>query len=251
MTNGCASGAGMIYCRWRHRVAAKGVLIIPTGRQPTPRSEIRILIADERKLFRQGLIALFATETGILVAGETGDGLAAVELAESKKPDVVVLNVDLPGLDGLNAGRKIRRQPPPPELVYLATRHNEGRMREAFRIGGRAWLLPDCDFRELVFAIRKAAVGDYYLSGPAGHEIIHGYVDPGEASEEIEGIMTRRETELARLLAEGYSTKEAADRLHISAKTAETHRAAIMKKLQAKNVTDIVRYCIRNRLIEP
>jgi DNA-binding NarL/FixJ family response regulator len=197
------------------------------------------------------LIALFATETGILVAGETADGLSAVELAESKKPDVVVLNVNLPGLDGLNAGRKIQRQTSPPELVFLSTRHNEGQMREAFRVGGRAWLLQDCDFRELVFAIRKAAVGDYYLSGPAGHEIIQGYVNPDEAFEQVEGTMTRRETELARLLAEGYSTKEAAARLHISAKTAETHRAAIMKKLQAKNVTDIVKYCIRNRLIEP
>jgi DNA-binding NarL/FixJ family response regulator len=197
------------------------------------------------------LIALFATETGILVAGETADGLSAVELAESKKPDVVVLNVNLPGLDGLNAGRKIQRQTSPPELVFLSTRHNEGQMREAFRVGGRAWLLQDCDFRELVFAIRKAAVGDYYLSGPAGHEIIQGYVNPDEAFEQVGGTMTRRETELARLLAEGYSTKEAAARLHISAKTAETHRAAIMKKLQAKNVTDIVKYCIRNRLIEP
>lgn len=197
------------------------------------------------------MIALFATETGILVAGETADGLSAVELAESKKPDVVVLNVNLPGLDGLNAGRKIQRQTSPPELVFLSTRHNEGQMREAFRVGGRAWLLQDCDFRELVFAIRKAAVGDYYLSGPAGHEIIQGYVNPDEAFEQVEGTMTRRETELARLLAEGYSTKEAAARLHISAKTAETHRAAIMKKLQAKNVTDIVKYCIRNRLIEP
>lgn len=229
----------------------KETTIKPSSRQPTPRSEIRVLIVDERKLFRQGLIALFATETGILVAGETADGLSAVELAESKKPDVIVLNISLPGLDGLNAGRKIRRQPSPPELVFLSTRHNEGQMRDAFRIGGRAWLLQDCDFRELVFAIRKAAVGDYYLSGPAGHEMVQEYIDPGEDIEAAARMMTRREAELARLLAEGYSTKEAAARLRISPKTAETHRAAIMKKLQAKNVTDIVKYCIRNRLIEP
>ncbi len=209
------------------------------------------MIADERKLFRQGLIALFATESGILVAGETADGLTAVDLAESKKPDVIVLNVNLPGLDGINAGRKIRRQASAPELVFLSTRHNEAQMREAFRVGGRAWLLQDCDFRELVFAIRKAAVGDYYLSGPAGHEMVQGYVNPDSEVPGTEGMMTRRETELARLLAEGYSTKEAAARLNISAKTAETHRAAIMRKLQAKNVTDIVKYCIRNRLIEP
>lgn len=228
-----------------------GAGINPTGRQPTPRSEIRIVIADERKLFRQGLIALFATESGILVVGETADGLSAVELAESKKPDVVVLNINLPGLDGINTGRKIRRSTSSPELVFLSTRHNEAQMREAFRVGGRAYLLQDCDFKELVFAIRKAAVEDYYLSGPAGHEMVQGYVNPGESDSEAEGAMTRREIELARLLAEGYSTKEAASRLNISAKTAETHRASIMRKLQAKNVTDVVKYCIRNKLIEP
>ena len=225
-------------------------MAMPTGKPVTPRSEVRVIIVDERKLFRQGLIALFTSEPGILVLGDAADGLAAVELAEAKKPDVVVLNISLPYLDGVGVAHRLRKQSGGPEFVFLSTRHNESLMREAFKAGARAYLLQDCDFRELVFAIRKASIGDYYLSGPAGHEMVFGYVNPTEHDREIEDILTRREKELARLLADGFSTKEAAHRLNISPKTAEVHRASIMRKLQAKNVTDIVKYCIRNKLIE-
>lgn len=193
---------------------------------------------------------MFTTEPGILVVGDGTDGLDAVDLVESKKPDVIVLNIRLPKLDGVSAARRIRKLTPAPEFVFLSASHNETRMREAFRAGARAYLLQNCDFKELVFAIRKAAIGDYYLSGPAGHEMVHEYLNPTDQDNRTGGILTNRERELARLLADGYSTKEAADMLHISVKTAETHRATIMKKLRAKNVTDIVRYCIRNNLIE-
>jgi len=221
------------------------------GIQPTYLREIKVVIADERKLVRQGLIALFTTELGILVAGDTGDGIELVELAAKTKPDVVVLNINLPTLDGIGAAMRIRKLIPCPEFVFLATQHNESSMREAFAVGGRAYLLQKCDFKELVFAIRKVAVGDYYLTGPAGHQMVMGYINPPSAdSEPTGGSMTRRELELCRLLADGYSTKEAADRLGISVKTADTHRSSIMKKLRAKNVTDIVKYCIRNKIIE-
>ncbi len=221
------------------------------GIQPTHLREIRVVIADERKLLRQGLIALFTTELGILVAGDTGDGIRAVELVANTKPDVVVLNINLPTLDGVGAAMRMRKLSPCPEFVFLATQHNESLMRETFAVGGRAYLLQDCDFKELVFAIRKVAAGDYYLTGPAGHDMVMGYINPSSGdTTPLEGPMTRREKELCRLLADGYSTKEAADRLNISVKTAETHRASIMKKLRAKNVTDIVKYCIRNKIIE-
>ena len=209
-----------------------------------------MVIIDDRKLFRQGLMALFTTEPGILVVGDGADGLAAVELAETKKPDVVVLNVRLPKMDGISAARRINKLVPSPEFVFLSSHHNETLMREAFKVGARAYLLHNCDFKELVFAIRKAAVGDFYLSGPAGHEMIMEFLNPPEEGQKSGSILTNREKELARLLADGYSTKEAAYMLDISVKTAETHRSAIMRKLRAKNVTDIVKYCIRNSLIE-
>lgn len=210
-----------------------------------------MIIVDDRKLIRQGLIALFTSEPGILIVGDGADGLDAVKLVESKKPDVVVLNIRLPKLDGVSAARRINKLIPKPEFVFLTGRHNEINMREAFRAGARAYLLQNCDFKELVFAIRKASVGDYYLSGPAGHEMVLEFLSPGDEGPRVPGVLTAREKELAALLAEGYSTKEAADMLDISVKTAETHRSAIMRKIKAKNVTDIVKYCIRNDLIEP
>lgn len=226
------------------------MLISPLGKQPTPRSEIRVIIVDGRMLFRQGLIALFTTEPGILVVGDTDNGLDAVELAEKTKPNVIICNLKLPGLDGIGVARRLDKLISSPEFVFVANEHIEKRMREAFRNGARAYLLQDCDFKELIFAIRKAAVGEFYLSGPAGHDMVLEFVSPGSIEDEAGGTMTRREIELARLLADGYSNKEAAGMLNISIKTVENHRASIMKKIRAKNVTDIVKYCIRNKLIE-
>ena len=209
-----------------------------------------MIIVDGRMLFRQGLIALFTTEPGILVVGDTDNGIDAVELAEKTKPNVIICNLKLPGLDGIGVARRLDKLISSPEFVFVANEHIEKRMREAFKNGARAYLLQDCDFKELIFAIRKAAVGEFYLSGPAGHDMVLEFVSPGSIEDEAGGTMTRREIELARLLADGYSNKEAAGMLNISIKTVENHRASIMKKIRAKNVTDIVKYCIRNKLIE-
>ncbi|MCK5125893.1 MAG: response regulator transcription factor [candidate division Zixibacteria bacterium] len=200
---------------------------------------------------RQGLIALFTTELGILVVGDSGDGLETVDLIRAKKPDVILLNTRMPKLNGLGVARRIRKFTKPPELVFLTNLHTESQMREAFSLGARSYLLQDCDFKELVFSVRKAAVGDFYLSGPAGRNMVDEYINPTNAEEGSTGGMTRRELELAKLLADGYSSKEAADYMNISIKTAEAHRAAIMKKLHAKNVTDIVKFCIRNNIVSP
>ncbi len=221
------------------------------GTQPTHLSEIRLVLADERKLLRQGLIALFTTELGILVVGEAADGSGLIELLTRRPADVVVLNAELPMLDGLSVAARLRKLATPPELVFVTRRHNEREMREAFALGARAYLLTTCDFKELVLAVRKAAAGDYYLTGPAGHDLVLEYVNSGDSPDtETKGGLTRRERELCRLLADGLSTKEAAEHLSISIKTAETHRARIMKKLRAKNVTDVVKYCIRNGIAD-
>jgi DNA-binding NarL/FixJ family response regulator len=218
--------------------------------QPSRLPDIKILIADDRKLFRQGLISLFATELGILVVGDTGDGIEAVRLAASKKPDIIIMNLNLDTLDGIGAAMRMRKAVSTPEIIFLASHHNELLMKEAFAVGGRAYLLQNCDFKELVFAIRKVAAGDYYLTGPAGHEMVLEYINATSAENKSGEILTRREKELCRLLSDGYSTKEAAARLNISVKTAETHRASIMRKIRGKNVTDIVKFCIRNKIID-
>jgi DNA-binding NarL/FixJ family response regulator len=212
---------------------------------------IKLLIADDQTLFRQGLASLFAHEAGFEVVGEAQDGLQVVEHAITLRPDVVIVTPVLPKLDGASAAARLNRLPSSPQILVLAASHNESQVRTAFEAGAKAFLLKTADFVELSFAVTKVARGEYYLSGPAGQDLVAEYVRPLVNSQKPGGVMTQRERELAKLLADGYSTKESAEILNISPKTAETHRASIMKKLGAKNVTDIVKYCIRNHLLEP
>ncbi len=212
---------------------------------------IRILIADQRDLFKQGLASLLSKVDLFEIVGLASDGKQVIELLPTLRPDLVVMDIVLPILDGLSTAKRVKELHPHTEILFLSESKNEDQMRQAFETGGRAYLLKDCDLEELIFAIKKAARGDFYLSGPASQDLVAEYVKPLLRSTRPGGLMTQRERELARLLADGYSTKEAAAVLNISPKTAETHRASIMKKLNAKNVTDIVKYCIRNHIIEP
>ena len=212
---------------------------------------IKLLLADDMQLFRRGLTALFGEQSNIEVVAETADSSETLEQVSLTTPTVAVLEVLLPGLGGIATCRRIRELHPTTEVLFLSSAQNEAQMREAFEAGARAYLLKTCDFDELLYAVRKVSIGDYYLSGPAGQDMVADYVKPLLQSQRPGGVMTRRERELAKLLADGYSTKESAQILNISPKTAETHRSSIMKKLNARNVTDIVKYCIRNYLIEP
>jgi DNA-binding NarL/FixJ family response regulator len=211
---------------------------------------IKLLIIEPQKLLREGLVALFAEQPGIAVLGNGENGLEAIEMATTLQPNVVILGMNMPVMDGLTAAVRLRKLDVPPEIVILAGDHHEIRMKEAFESGARAYLLKDCEFEELEFAVRKAAEGEYYVAGQAGKDLVNEFIKPVLSKQKPGGIMTQRERELARLLADGYSTKEAAQVLNISTKTAESHRTSIMKKLGARNVTDIVKYCIRNHIIE-
>ncbi len=211
---------------------------------------IRVLIADDHQIVRQGLVRLLEAVDGIEVVGEAADGEEAVGRVLDLDPDVAVLDIVMPKLDGIEAARRIRSARPRTEIVILTAHRSTAYRRRAFEAGARGYLLKDCDLEQLTHSIRHAAHGDYYLPGDAGHDVVAGYVKPWIRSQQPGGIVTPRERELACLLADGYSTKEAAAVLDISVKTAETHRASIMRKLDAKNVADIVKYCIRNRLID-
>ncbi|MGD8921943.1 MAG: response regulator transcription factor [Candidatus Zixiibacteriota bacterium] len=212
---------------------------------------IRIFIVDNQSLFREGLVALFSQDDDFEVVGNGSTGTEAVEQTAVLNPDVIIMNVILPILDGISAARRIKERHPRTEIVFLSESHNDEQLRGAFESGARCFLFKGASFEELIYAVKKAAQGDYYISGPASQDLVAEYVRPLVNSQRPGGLMTPREREIARLLADGYSTKEVADVLNISPKTAETHRASIMKKLNARNVTDIVKYCIRNHIIEP
>ncbi len=212
---------------------------------------IRIVVAEDHQIVRQALARLLDSVRGFEVVGEAENGAEAVERVLALDPDVAVLDVVMPGLDGIEASRRIRAAHPRTEIVILTAHRSEAYQRQAFEAGARAYLLKECSLEALAESIRHAAHGDFYVAGSAGRDLIAEYVRPLIQRQSPGGLVTPREREVACLLADGYSTKEAAAVLNISVKTAETHRASIMRKLGARNVADVVRYCIRNQLIDP
>jgi DNA-binding NarL/FixJ family response regulator len=211
---------------------------------------IRVLVADDHAILRQGLVRLLGSVPGLAVVGEAADGEEALAGVLDLDPDVAVLDIVMPGMDGIETARRIKRSHPRTEIVMLTGYRSDAYLRQAFEAGARGYLLKDCDLEKLAEAIRRAAHGDYYVSETAERDRVHEYVEPLIRRQKPGGIVTPREREIACLLADGYSTKEAAAVLNISVKTAETHRASILRKLDARNVADIVKYCIRNHLID-
>jgi DNA-binding NarL/FixJ family response regulator len=205
---------------------------------------------DDHHVVRQGLVRLLRDVAGLEVAGEAAGGEAACERVLTLDPDVALLDIVMPEVDGIEATRRIRASHPRTEVVILTGHASLEMRRRAFEAGARGYLLKDCDLEQLVDCIRHTAHGDYYLPGAGGQDVVSEYVQPLIRDQKPGGVVTPREREIACLLADGYSTKEAAAFLNISVRTAETHRASIMRKLDAKNVADVVKYCIRNHLVD-
>ena len=212
---------------------------------------INVLLSDDNTLLRKGLISLLSNEPDISVIGETTDGDATLEAVAFLRPQVAIVGLMLPLMGGVHTARRIRTRHESTEVLIISPFDDESQLRDALDAGVKGFLGKGSSFNHLLHAIRHAAAGDYYLSGIIGQDLVTKYLQPSSRDHKKAGVITMREKELALLLAKGHSTKEAAAMLKVSPKTAETHRASIMKKLRARNVTDIVRYCIRNRLIEP
>ncbi len=212
---------------------------------------IRLFLVDDHVLLLDALERMFRDERDVAVIGRAEGGRAALDRIPLALPDVVVVDLLMPDVSGIEVTRVLRNTHPGIEVVVLAGQHNEAWQRQAFEAGARAWILKKAPFTRLLEGVRAAARGDWYISTAGSSDAVADYVASLLARGKPGGVMTRREREIAVLLADGYSTKEAAAVLGISPKTAETHRASIMRKIGARNVTDIVRYCIRNRLIEP
>ncbi len=216
-----------------------------------PERPIRVFVVEDHLLVRQGLVSLLRATPGVQVVGEGSNGQEAIERIPLSNPDVVILDLLMPVMGGLDAARWLRDNNVRSEIVILTGHHNEAYQRQAFEAGARGYVLKDGTFEQLIEAVRHAARGDFYLSGAAGRDLVAEYVKPWVARQQPGGVLTQRERELAILIADGYSSKEAAAVLNISVKTADTHRASLMKKLGARNVADVVKYCIRNEMIEP
>ena len=205
---------------------------------------VRILIADDHDMVRRGLGCALRQIPDWEVCGEAGDGREAVALAEKLRPDIVIMDMQMPNLNGLDATRQIRKILPATEVLIFTGSEREGTIREVFRSGARSYLLKTETSNHLVPAIEALCKRRTYFSSKVSEIVFAGYLtgDPGSS----EAMLTPRERELVQLVAEGKSNKDVSGTLGISVKTVETHRAAVMRKLALESIADLVRYAIRN-----
>jgi DNA-binding NarL/FixJ family response regulator len=212
----------------------------------------RILLADDQQVVRQALRCLIEREADLEVVGEASDGLEVLPLAERLKPDVLITDVAMPGLYGLEVTRRVRELTPGTGVVILSRYLNEWYVTEALRSGALGYVVRQSDSAELMRAIRMAARGRHYLGSPLNHDVIDVWMaraarrapDPYET-------LTSREREILQLVAEGYSSTGIARRLAISARTAEAHRANAMRKLRLRNQAALIRYALSRGVLPP
>jgi two-component system response regulator NreC len=208
-----------------------------------------VVLADDHPVVRQGLLALLSEVPELRVIGEASDGLEAVALVQSLAPHVLVVDVMMPGLNGLEVARRITLQSPRTRVVMLSMYANEAYVVEALRNGAAGYVLKDAPGAALVEAVRAVAGGGHYLSPPLSERAIAEYVARAAATLDLYDTLTPREREVLQLAAEGFSSVEIAARLCISPRTAETHRGHAMQKLGIHNQTDLVRYALRRGIV--
>jgi DNA-binding NarL/FixJ family response regulator len=215
---------------------------------------LRILIADDHDLMRRGVKALLQSHAGWEICGEAHTGREAVAKAEELKPDVVILDISMPDLNGVDAAKRIRKVSPDTEVLILSVHYSDQLIRDILEAGVRGYIVKSDSDRDLVIAVETLANHKPFFT-PRATEVMLTNFNEGKTKADLPETMrdrlTSREREIVQLLAEGKSSKEVASSLNISVKTAETHRANIMRKLQLHTVSELVRYAVRNQIIEP
>jgi DNA-binding NarL/FixJ family response regulator len=209
---------------------------------------LRILLADDHEMVRKGLRASIEEHAGWEVCGEALTGREAVIKARELQPDVVVMDFAMPELNGLEATRQIRATVPSAEVLILSMHESEKLVREMLRAGAQGYLLKTDAAEFLVSALRALSDHKPYFTPKVSAVILQGYLNP-QAVDKSE--LTPREREIIQLIAEGKATKEVAETLGISVKTAESHRTNLMRKLELHSTVDVVRYAIRHQIVEP
>jgi len=216
-------------------------------------ARIRVLLAEDHTIVRKGLRSLLDDEADIQVIGEAEDGRQAVEEVERLLPDVVLMDITMPGLNGLEAARRIKKRFPEVKVLVLTMHSNEEYIFQVLRAGASGYLVKQAAPAELVWAIQAIHRGDSFLSPSISRKVIEDYTRRAEATEVRDSFdrLTGREREILQLIAEGHTNREIAELLHLSAKTVETHRAHLMGKLDIHNVAELTQYAIRRGVIAP
>jgi len=210
---------------------------------------LRLLLADDHGMFREGLRALIEKQTDLEVVGEAANGREAVRLARDLKPTVVVMDVSMPDLNGVEATRRILKRSPMAKVIALSMHSDRRFVVEMLRAGAQGYLLKDCAYEELVRAIRTVAGGGVYLSPRIAGVVLEDCVRrPVSEAAAPAPALTAREREVLQLLAEGHGTKQIAARLNVSTKTIDTHRRNIMNRLDIRSVAELTKYAVREGL---
>jgi len=214
--------------------------------------KIRVVLADDHTVVRQGFRSLLQEDKSIDVVGEAEDGQEAVLVTKKTRPDVVVLDISMPILNGVQATRQIRKFSPKIKILILSMYKDEEYVREVFHAGAVGYILKQTTGPDLISAIKEVNRGNAYLSPSIAKHLVSDYreIVKGGKSEGKQTGLTSREIEVLQLIAEGYSNKKIAERLFISIKTVETHRQKIMDVLKIHDVAGLTRYAIAKRIIE-
>ena len=214
--------------------------------------KIRVVIAEDHTIVRQGLTALLRSESDIEVVGEASDGLEAIELSKTKTPDVVLMDVAMRNLNGLDATRSIKKQFPEMKVLVLTMYDNEEMIFQILKAGASGYLVKDSAMTDLVSAIRAIHQGDSYLSPSISRKVIEEYIRRAEQGEKggPDELLSSREREILQLIAEGNSIPQIASLLCISKKTVEAHKTHIMEKLNIHDKVGLIKYAIRMGLTE-
>lgn len=215
-------------------------------------SKIKVLVADDHAIVREGVRMILAKEKDIEVVGEAEHGQQALDLVETHAPDVVVMDISMPGMGGIEATQKVKERHPRVNVLALTMHEDESYVFQLLRAGASGYVLKRAAAQDLVQAVRAAARGEAFLYPSVARKVVEDYlrrVEVGEERERYDGL-TGREKEILTLIAEGLANQEIAQKLYISIKTVQTHRAHILEKLGLHDRTELVRYAIRKGLIE-
>src|SRR6476646_11414056 len=216
---------------------------------------LRIMIADDHDLVRRGLKMLLESHAGWKVIAEAHSGREAVTMAEELRPDIAIIDISMPELNGIEAARKIKKISPNTEMLILSMHHTDQLVREIIETGAKGYIIKSDSDRSLVAAVEALALHKPFFTSCATEIMLESIRNRGttpvtEVSQTVRDRLTPREREIVQLLSEGKSSKEVAVILGISVKTSETHRANIMRKLEIHSVSELIRYAVRNNMVE-
>jgi DNA-binding NarL/FixJ family response regulator len=212
---------------------------------------MKVVLADDHALVRKGIRAVLAALPGVDVVAEAGDGREALALIEEHRPDIAVLDVTMPGLNGLEVAARVPKASPGTKIVILSMHAGEAYVAQALKAGVSGYLLKDAADDELETAVKVVSRGDVYLSPKISTQVVERYVQAGSAQPDPLAGLTTRQREILQLVAEGKSSKEIASLLDLSVKTVESHRGQIMERLGVHDLTGLVRFAIRVGLVSP